>query len=163
MSTTSDRKDDRATHLMRENHQPERPAAASPAADRGKRPPRGEPVVDRALAVLSAFDEEHPRLSLTELARRAGLPVSTAHRLVERLLIGGALERAVGGGYVIGARLFEIGSLAPRARRPRDAALPVMNELQVPRLESAARAAVVPRELVVDPNRDFQERGVLGE
>ena len=145
MSTTSGREDDRATHLLPETQQPEPPAAASPAGDRGKRPPRGEPVVDRALAVLSAFDGEHPRLSLTELARRAGLPVSTAHRLVERLLIGGALERAVGGGYVIGARLFEIGSLAPRARGPRDVAAPVMDEPHVARLEAAARAAVVPR------------------
>jgi DNA-binding IclR family transcriptional regulator len=90
----------------------QRPAPAS----RGKRPARGEPVIDRAFALLTAFDETHRRLSLPELARRSGLPSSTAHRLAERLLASGALDRADGGGYVIGPRLRELGALAPRSQ-----------------------------------------------
>jgi DNA-binding IclR family transcriptional regulator len=90
----------------------QRPAPAS----RGKRPARGEPVIDRAFALLTAFDETHRRLSLAELARRSGLPSSTAHRLAERLVAFGALDRAGGGGYVIGPRLWELGALAPRGQ-----------------------------------------------
>ena len=90
----------------------QRPAPTS----RGKRPARGEPVIDRAFALLLSFDETHRRLSLPELARRSGLPSSTAHRLAERLVAFGALDRAGGGGYVIGPRLWELGALAPRSR-----------------------------------------------
>ncbi|HRK48749.1 MAG TPA: helix-turn-helix domain-containing protein, partial [Nocardioides sp.] len=34
----------------------------------------GATVTSRALALVGAFDEEHRRLTLTELAQRAGLP-----------------------------------------------------------------------------------------
>lgn len=37
---------------------------------------------DRLLAVLAAFDHAHPALSLTDISRRAGLSLTTAHRLV---------------------------------------------------------------------------------
>ena len=33
----------------------------------------GATVVSRTVALLTAFDDTHPRLTLTELARRAGL------------------------------------------------------------------------------------------
>ncbi|GAA1526280.1 helix-turn-helix domain-containing protein [Nocardioides humi] len=42
----------------------------------------GATVVSRSLALLFAFDETHRRLALSELARRACLPLPTAHRLV---------------------------------------------------------------------------------
>ncbi|MFC6344630.1 helix-turn-helix domain-containing protein, partial [Nocardioides hankookensis] len=45
----------------------------------------GASVTSRALALLGAFDEHHRRLTLTELADRAGLPMPTAHRLVGEL------------------------------------------------------------------------------
>ncbi len=53
----------------------------------------GATVTSRALALLGAFDERHRSLTLTELARRAGLPLPTAHRLVGELVDGGALHR----------------------------------------------------------------------
>jgi hypothetical protein len=37
------------------------------------------------LAVLAAFDDSHPRLRLSEVARRSGLPVSTVSRLLAKL------------------------------------------------------------------------------
>jgi len=42
----------------------------------------GATVVSRTVALLTAFDETHHRLTLTELARRADLPLPTAHRHV---------------------------------------------------------------------------------
>ncbi|MBC8093140.1 MAG: helix-turn-helix domain-containing protein, partial [Pseudonocardia sp.] len=70
-------------------------------------------VTARVLGVLDAFDAAHPTLTLTELARRADLPLSTAHRLVGELLAWGALERSADGRHRIGLRLWEVGSLAP--------------------------------------------------
>jgi DNA-binding IclR family transcriptional regulator len=96
---------------------------------RGKRPPEGEPVVDRAFALLAAFDAGHRRLSLRELSRRSGIPVSSALRLAGRLLEWGALERDEAGQYSIGLRLLEVASLAPRGHGLRQVALPFMSDL----------------------------------
>ena len=96
---------------------------------RGKRPAEGEPVVDRAFALLAAFDAGHRRLSLRELSRRSGIPVSSALRLAGRLLAWGALERDEAGQYSIGLRLLEVASLAPRGHGLRQVALPFMSDL----------------------------------
>ncbi|GAA4833417.1 IclR family transcriptional regulator [Actinomycetospora corticicola] len=87
------------------------------------------PVVARAFSALAAFDAEHPQLSLSELARRTGLPISTVHRLAAELLACGALERGTSGRYQIGLRLWEIGALAPRGPGLREIALPFLEDL----------------------------------
>ncbi|GAA2547404.1 IclR family transcriptional regulator [Pseudonocardia hydrocarbonoxydans] len=96
----------------------------------GRDGPAPATVTQRVLGLLAAFDADHPRLALTELARRAGLPLSTAHRLVGELTGWGALERGDDGRYRIGLRLWEIGALAPRSVGLREAALPFLTDLQ---------------------------------
>jgi DNA-binding IclR family transcriptional regulator len=96
---------------------------------RGKRPPHGEPVIDRALSLLSAFDAGRRRLTLAELSRRSGIPASSTLRLAARLLSWGALERDEEGRYCIGLRLLEVASLAPRGHGLRQVALPFMTDL----------------------------------
>jgi len=93
------------------------------------RPKNGDPVVDRALALLAAFSTEHRALGLMELSRRTGMPPSSTSRLAARLYAWGALERDAAGRYVIGLRLFEIASLAPRSHGLRDVALPYLEDL----------------------------------
>ena len=102
---------------------------APDAPRRGKRPPQGDPVVVRALSLLEAFDAEHRALGLAELSRRTGMPRSTTDRLAARLVEGGALERGGRGRYVIGLRLFEVASLAPRSHGLREVALPYLEDL----------------------------------
>ena len=105
-------------------------AEAEPAKRvRGKRPPEGEPVIDRALALFAAFDAGHRRLTLRELSRRSGIPVSSTLRMAGRLLAWGALERDEEGRYSIGLRLLEVASLAPRGHGLRQVALPYMSDL----------------------------------
>jgi DNA-binding IclR family transcriptional regulator len=89
----------------------------------------GRSVTSKVVAVLDAFTSSAPELSLNELARRTGLPLSTAYRLVSELVEWGGLERAERGGYRIGLRLWEIGSLAPRSIGIREVALPFMQDL----------------------------------
>jgi DNA-binding IclR family transcriptional regulator len=89
----------------------------------------GDTVTARVLAVLDAFTAEQPELTLTALARRAGLPLSTAHRLVGELAAWGALERDGRGRYRIGLRLWEVGSLAPRSLGLRESAMPFLTDL----------------------------------
>ena len=89
----------------------------------------GARVTSRALALLGAFDGEHRSLSLTDLARRAGLPLATAHRLVGELHRWGALARDPGGEYVIGRRIWQLGLLAPVQSGLRQAASPFLHDL----------------------------------
>lgn len=84
---------------------------------------------DRLLSVLGAFDLEHPALCLTDISRRAGLSLSTAHRLVNALTEWGALERDDSGLYHVGLRLWELAALAPRGLALRQLALPYLEDL----------------------------------
>ncbi|HTP21403.1 MAG TPA: IclR family transcriptional regulator [Solirubrobacteraceae bacterium] len=83
----------------------------------------------RGFAVLDAFTPASPALTLSEIARRAALPLTTVHRLVGELCAAGALERDRDGSYRIGLRLWEIASLAPRGVPLREAALPFLEDL----------------------------------
>jgi DNA-binding IclR family transcriptional regulator len=96
---------------------------------RGRRPARGEPVVVRALRLIEAFQSPGEALPLTSLAARSGLSKSTALRLARHLLEWGALERTATGQFVIGLRLLEVASLAPRGHGLRAAAMPFMEDL----------------------------------
>lgn len=89
----------------------------------------GASVTGRALALIGAFDDDHRRLSLTELAARAGLPVPTAHRLVAELVSWGALARTASGQYVVGRRLWDIGLLAPVQAGLVETASPFLHDL----------------------------------
>ena len=97
---------------------------------RGRRPAQGDPVVDRALSLLAAFDARHRTMSLGELSRRSEIPASSALRLANRLVAWGALERGTDGRFTVGLRLWEVASLAPRAQDLRQVALPFMRDLE---------------------------------
>ena len=89
----------------------------------------GASVTSRVLGLLDAFDAEHRRLTLTELARRADLPLATAHRLVGELERWGGLKRGPDGGYVVGRRLWDLGLLAPVEYELRRIASPFLQDL----------------------------------
>jgi DNA-binding IclR family transcriptional regulator len=95
---------------------------------RGRRPVHGEPVLDRAFRILTAFGPDRS-LSLSALSDLAALPKPTALRLARKLTELGALERTPDGEYVIGLRLLEVASLAPRGHGLRATALPYMADL----------------------------------
>lgn len=88
----------------------------------------GASVASRVLAVLGAFDERHRELRLSDIARRADLPLATAHRLVAELVAWGALDRGEDG-YLVGHRLWELGLLAPVQTGLREAASPFLHDV----------------------------------
>ncbi|WP_109004160.1 IclR family transcriptional regulator [Streptomyces rishiriensis] len=90
-------------------------------------PSRSAP--ERLLSVLAAFDHTHAALSLSDISRRAGLTLTTAHRLVGALTEWGALERDASGVYHVGLRLWEVAALAPRGLALRQVALPFLEDL----------------------------------
>lgn len=89
----------------------------------------GVSVTSRVLAILGSFDAGHRALTLSEIARRAGLTLPTAHRLVGELAAWGALRRTSLGQYVIGRRLWDLGLLAPVQTGLREAAAPFLQDL----------------------------------
>jgi DNA-binding IclR family transcriptional regulator len=91
--------------------------------------PSARSATDRLLDVLGSFAQAHPVLTLTQIARRADLPLPTAHRLVGALTEWGALERAEDGRYHVGLRLWEVAALAPRGVGLRQAAMPFLEDL----------------------------------
>lgn len=103
-------------------------------------------VTSKVTAVLDAFTLSAPELSLNELARRAGLPLSTTYRIASELVRWGGLERGDPGGYRIGLRLWQLGSLAPRTRSLRDVARPFMQDLYEATHENVQLAVLDGRE-----------------
>lgn len=89
----------------------------------------GRGVTSKATALLDAYLPRSTELSLGELARRSGLPVSTTYRLATQLVDWGGLERCEGGGYRLGLRIWELGMLARQARSPVDVITPYMQDL----------------------------------
>jgi DNA-binding IclR family transcriptional regulator len=90
------------------------------------RPPS---VAGKVMAILEAFAPGGVGLTLTEICRRAGLPLATGHRLVGELTAGGFLERLPDGSYRVGMRLWRIGAQASAATALRELALPHMEDL----------------------------------
>lgn len=84
-------------------------------------------VIDRISLVLDAFDGPG-RLTLAQIVRRTGLPRSSAHRMLERLVQLRWLRRT-GRDYELGMRLVELGSLAVHQDRLVRAAAPLLSEL----------------------------------
>jgi IclR family transcriptional regulator, acetate operon repressor len=85
-------------------------------------------VLGRTMALLTAFRSGEEELTLAELARRAGIPKPTAHRLLAELATWNVVERTPGG-HRLGMRLFELGQLAPQQGGLREAAAPFLADL----------------------------------
>ena len=84
--------------------------------------------LDRAAAILAAFDATHRELTLAALVARSGMPRSTTHRVADRMIKLGWLDKPKDR-YRVGNRLFEISSLAPIRHELREAALPFLQDL----------------------------------
>jgi len=87
----------------------------------------GESVLQKHLRVLGAFETRHPYLTLGEVAERAGLARSTAHRLLAELERSGLVERwQEDRTYRLGVRLYELASRTPGALGLRETARPFL-------------------------------------
>ncbi|MET3720134.1 MULTISPECIES: IclR family transcriptional regulator [unclassified Arthrobacter] len=90
----------------------------------------GDSVVDRVVRVISAFPEGVSTLQLSDLAVRAGLPLTTAHRLVRQLAGHGLLETGDAGTVRLGLRLWELVNRNSPTLALRQAAMPFMEDIQ---------------------------------
>ena len=87
-------------------------------------------AVDRALSILSAFNEDDLGLSLAELSRRTGLYKSTILRLLGSLKASGFVTLGSDGLYSLGPDLWRLGSYYRRRYLPSEIVMPVLERLR---------------------------------
>ena len=88
----------------------------------------GRSVTSKVVAILQTFSQGN-RHSLTEIAHRTGLPVSTVHRLASELAAYGMLERTDDAHYRVGTPLKVIGSRVDDPPTLHERARSVMEDL----------------------------------
>jgi DNA-binding IclR family transcriptional regulator len=89
----------------------------------------GESSLARAVRILDCFTPDEPALQVSEIARRAGLHVATASRLVAELTSHGLLARGPDRAVRIGMRMWELASRASPTLSLRAAAMPFLEDL----------------------------------
>ena len=87
-------------------------------------------AVERAVQILSAFDDGRAELGVSEIAQATGLHKATAHRITMTLSNTGFLERTADGEkFKLGLRIVGLGLGALRRLDARRAAHPFMQRL----------------------------------
>lgn len=89
----------------------------------------GRSSLSRILQLLDAFDVDAPFLTISQLARRSGMSLSSAHRLVGELEHHGIVERRDDRTYRLGIRLWQLASRTPGALGLREIAMPHLLEI----------------------------------
>lgn len=90
---------------------------------------RGLTSIEKAIAVLEAFDSGRPSLSMTELCQELDTPRPTLHRILKQLEVSGFVRQLPSRRYQIGLRVFELGSLVSDQVMLRIPAIPHMHSL----------------------------------
>jgi DNA-binding IclR family transcriptional regulator len=86
-------------------------------------------VLSRVVRIFETFGADAPALRVSDIARRAGLHVATASRIVDELVGYGWLQRDADRKIRIGVRIWELASRASPTLSLREAAMPFMEDL----------------------------------
>jgi DNA-binding IclR family transcriptional regulator len=86
-------------------------------------------VIERLNALLDVLARQSEPVSLKALSQATGLHPSTAHRILNDLVIVRMVDRTEPGHYQLGMRLLELGNLVKARLNVRDAAAGPMREL----------------------------------
>jgi DNA-binding IclR family transcriptional regulator len=90
----------------------------------------GRTVTSKVVAILMTFVDGEVH-TLTEVARLAGIPTSTVHRLIGELAAWGVLERSEGSHYRVGGPLREICFHSARSPNLLERATRVMEDINL--------------------------------
>lgn len=107
--------------------------------------PSGDSAHGRIVRVLETFTTDRTVQTASEIGRRAGLPTSSAHRIVDALVDTGLLERDEDHRVRLGMRLWELALRGSVALRLRQVALPFMERVQS-RVREHTQLAVLEQE-----------------
>lgn len=116
------------------DHKPLSPASDASGGRRLIAPPVVAPglaiqVIERMMSLLDALSKKSESVSLKDLSQMTGLHPSTAHRILNDLVLARMVDRTEPGSYQLGMRLLEMGNLVKARLNVRDAAAGPMREL----------------------------------
>jgi DNA-binding IclR family transcriptional regulator len=99
-------------------------------------------VIERMVALLDALAKYPDPVSLKELSKVSGLHPSTAHRILNDMVLTRFVDRIEPGTYRLGMRLLELGNVVKSRLSVREAALDFMRALhKKPSRPSTCRCA----------------------
>ncbi len=100
-----------------------------PVPDTAEQPAVAIQVLERMMRLLDALAQRPDPMSLKDLSKLTGLHPSTAHRILNDLVVGRFVDRVDSGMYGLGMRLLELGHLVKDRLNVRDAASAPMRAL----------------------------------
>jgi len=98
----------------------------------------GVAAVDRAFAILDAFQEGEASMTLATLAKRTGLYKSTLLRILTSLISHGYVRRLANGSYQVGPTVVRLTKVFQQSFRLEDYIVPALHELVRQTNESAS-------------------------
>ena len=114
-------------------------------------------VIERMVALLDALAEQPDPVSLKDLAVATGLHPSTAHRILNDLVLKRFVDRSEPGSYRLGMRLLELGNIVKSRINVREAALDFMRSLHR-KTNQTINLSVRQGDEIVYIDRAFSER-----
>ena len=114
-------------------------------------------VIERMVALLDALATYTDPVSLKELAKVSGLHPSTAHRILNDMVITRFVDRVEPGTYRLGMRLLELGNVVKSRLSVREAALDFMRALHR-KTQQTINLSVRQGDEIVYIDRAFSER-----
>ena len=88
-------------------------------------------VLERMFTLMDVLAIKEGSASLKEISEKTGLHPSTAHRILNDLVLGRFVDRPEPGHYRLGMRLLELGNFVKARLNVRDAAVVPMRELHL--------------------------------
>jgi len=114
-------------------------------------------VIERLNSLLDALAHYPDPVSLKQLSADTGLHPSTAHRILNDLVLKRFVERAEPGAYRLGMRLLELGNVVKSRLNVREAALDFMRALHRKTFQTV-NLSVRQGDEIVYIDRAFSER-----
>ena len=114
-------------------------------------------VIERMTSLLDALATYSDPVSLKELARVSGLHPSTAHRILNDMVVTRFVDRVEPGTYRLGMRLLELGNVVKSRLSVREAALDAMRALHR-KTQQTVNLSVRQGDEIVYIDRAFSER-----
>ena len=114
-------------------------------------------VIERMIGLLDALADYPDPVSLKELSAVTGLHPSTAHRILNDLVLKRFVDRAEPGTYRLGMRLLELGNIVKSRLNVREASLGYMRALHR-RTQQTVNLSVRQGDEIVYIDRAFSER-----
>ncbi|HEY4542935.1 MAG TPA: IclR family transcriptional regulator [Noviherbaspirillum sp.] len=114
-------------------------------------------VIERMVSLLDVLAQHPDPVSLKDLSHLTGLHPSTAHRILNDLVLKRFVDRAEAGSYRLGMRLLELGNIVKSRLNVREASLDFMRALHR-RTQQTVNLSVRQGDEIVYIDRAFSER-----